>query len=446
MYEKEFNTIFEKAKNRVDDIEILLSSGKSFSVRINNQNVESFNYADNLGLGIRVIRDGKVGYSYTEEFSDEAFEMIINEAIANSECVESKEPVFFKKFADINEKLNIYSEELDNVKVEDKINLAKKLESLALAADKRIFNVPYCAYNDGFNYTKIANSKGLNKEAKANYCVAFVMVLAQEGDDKKSGSDFIVTRDFSKIDPDRLVKKAVKQAIDLLNAPAPESGTYPVVINNETMGSLLATFSGIFSAKNIQEGKSLLKGKLGEKIASPIVTIIDDGLHPDGMSTSPFDSEGYPAQTTPLVENGILKSFLHNTITATIDKAQSTGNASRGYKSSLTVAPTNLVLQDGENSAEDLLKSYKKVMEVVSLQGLHSGANAISGDFSLAAEGFLYENGIKQTGLSNFTISGNFFRIMQDIEKVGNDGLFNTQSCYSPSVLIKNLAVSSKSK
>lgn len=444
MYEKEFNKIFELAKDKVDDIEIILSSGKSFSVRINNQSVESFSYADSNGIGIRIIKDGRVGYSYTEEFSDEAFEMIIKEAIVSSESVENKEPVELGFYPAIKEELPIYSEALDEVKVEDKIELAKKLESLALAADKRIFNVPFAAFSDGSSYTKIANSKGLKKESKSNHAVAFLMVLAQEGEDKKSGSEYFITRDYNKIDPEKIVGKAVQQATDLLNATPPDSGQYPVVIDNETMASLLSTFSLIFSAKNVQEGKSLLKGRIGDEIASPVVTIMDDGLHPEGMSTAPFDSEGYPSQRTPLVDKGVLTSFLHNTVTAAKDKAESTGNGSRSYKGSLTVSPTNFVLEPGQSSSEELCKSYETVIEIISLQGLHSGANPISGDFSLAAEGFLYKNGVREKPIANFTISGNFFQILQDIEKVGNNPKFNMQSCSSPSVLVKKIAVSSK--
>jgi PmbA protein len=445
MYEKEFNTIFDIAQGKVDEIEILLASGKSFSVRIHNQNVESFSYADSNGIGIRILKDGKVGYSYTEEFSDQAFEMIIEEAIANSKFVENLEPVKFANHPAIRQELDLYSKELDEIGVEEKIELAKKLESMALAADKRIFNVPYAAYSDGYSYAKIANSKGLKKETKTNYGMAFAMVLAQEGDDKKSGSEFIISREFSKIDPRKIAEKAVKQATELLNAETPASGQYPVIIRNETMGSLLSTFSGIFSAKNVQDGKSLLKGKIGQKIASPVVTLVDDGLHPDGMSSSPFDSEGYPSQKTLLIDKGVLTNFLHSTITAAKEEgAKSTGNASRSYKNSMSVSPTNFVLEEGKSNTEDLFKAHDQVIEVVSLQGLHSGANPISGDFSLAAEGFLYKNGVKEKALANFTISGNLFQILKDIEMVGNDSVFNMQSCSSPSILVKNIAVSSK--
>lgn len=444
MYSREFEKIFAIAKDKVDDIEILLSGGKSFSVRIHKQNVETFSYADNCGIGIRVIKDGKVGYSYTEDFSDEALETIVKEAITNSKIIDSAEEVVLSDHPDVTEKPDIYNPELEKITVEEKIEIAKKLEKLALDKDKRVFNVPMATYSDGSSYSKVANSKGLMKEGKTNYCLAYTMVLAQEGEDRKSGSDFIITRDLKRIKPEAIAGKAVAQATELLNAITPESGQYPIILTNEMTSSLLSTFTGIFSAKNVQEGKSLLKGRNGEKIASSIVTIIDDGLHPEGMSTSPFDSEGYPSRKTVLVDKGILKGFLHNTITANKDKTVSTGNASRSYKSSLTVSPTNFVLKSGEESVQELRKSYSTLIEIVSLQGLHSGANSISGDFSLAAEGFLYKDGVKEKGLANFTISGNFFDLLQDIEKIGNDAVFNMSSCSAPSVLLKKITVSSK--
>ncbi|MFA5499436.1 MAG: TldD/PmbA family protein [Candidatus Cloacimonadia bacterium] len=444
MYDKEFKQIFDLAKGLVDDIEILLSSGKSFSVKIHKQEVESFNYADSKGIGIRIIKDGRVGYSYTEEFSEEAFKVIIQEAVDNSKYVENIEPVTLANYPDIDQKLDIYSDELDKVKVEDKIALAKRLEELAYAQDERVKNVPHVSYSDGYSYSRIANSKGLDKSTKANYAVSFVMVLVQEGEDTKSGSDFIITRDFNKLDPEKLAKTAVTEAVDLLNASAPASGQLPVVFNNDTMASLISTFSGVFSAKSAQEGRSLLKGRIGARIASDNVTLIDDGLHPDGMGTSPFDSEGFPSQKTSLIENGVLKSFLHNTITAAIDKTTSTGNGARSYKGSLVVAPSNLYLQQGEHTEADLFNAYDNVIEIVDLQGLHSGANPISGDFSLSAEGFQWEKGERVGGVSNFTVSGNFFRLLEDVEKIGNNFKFNTSSCGSPSVLVKRMSISSK--
>jgi PmbA protein len=444
MYEKDFEKLFDLADGKVDDIEISLSGDKSFSVSISKQNVESFKYADSKGIGIRIIKAGKVGYAYTEEFSEAAFSRIIDEAVANSELIEGAEPVVFANHPDVEDMPDIYNEELEKVDVRDKIALAKKLEADALAADKRVFNVPYANYSDGFSYSKIVNSKGLNKEAKTNYCMSFAMVLAQENEDKKSGSHFAFSRDFNKIDPSEIVAKAVTRATDLLNGKSPGSGEYPVVFDRYTASSLLGTFSGIFSAKNIQEGKSLLKGLIGKKIANDLVTIVDDGLHPEGVATTPFDSEGYPSQRTILVDKGILSSYLHNTTTALIDNVKSTGNASRAYKSSLTVSPTNFILEAGNNKIQDLYRAHDKVIEIVSLQGLHSGANPVSGDFSLSAEGFLYEKGERKNSLVDFTISGNFIQLLNDIEMIADDFFFSYTACGTASILVNKLSISSK--
>ncbi len=444
MYNKEFELLFKLAKDRVEDIEIFLNIGKSFSVRIHRQNVDSFNYADNKGIGIRLIKDGKVGYSYTEEFSENAFSNIIDEAIAGSIYVENTDPVIIAKHPDIDTKLDLYSPGLNNINVDEKIQVAKDLERLALEKDSRVFNVPAASYSDGYKYVRVANSQGLDKEYEANHCVAMVMVLANEGQEKKSGHWYYFGRDFEEIDVAKIADKAVSKAIELLNSSSPTSGEYPVVLSNEMVTSLLATFSGIFSAKNVQEGKSMFRGKIGSQLADSCITLYDDGLFPNGLATSPFDNEGYPSQKTVLIDKGILKNLLHNTVTAGKDNTKSTGNGSRSIKGSLNVSNSNMIIEPGNHSPQDLYKSAGKVIKIVSLQGLHSGANPISGDFSLSAEGLLYENGKRTKSLSNFTLSGNFYQLLMNTKLVGNDFLMSYTACGAPSLLIDKLVISSK--
>jgi len=192
----------------------------------------------------------------------------------------------------------------------------------------------------------------------------------------------------------------------------------------------------------VHEGRSLLKGKMGQKVANELITIVDDALHPEGSSSRYFDSEGYPSQRTVLIEKGELKSYLHNTKTALKDKVKSTGNGSRSYKGSLGISPSNLILEPGSNKVSDLLSKYDRIIEIVALQGMHAGASTISGDFSLSAEGFLYENGKKQYSLRPFTVSGNFLDMLQNVEMIADNFQFNSSSIGASSVLIKELAIS----
>ena len=442
MYTKEFQTIFAYAKDKVDETEILLSAGNSFSVRINEQNVESFNYADSKGIGVRIVKGGKVGYAYTEKFDEMTFKSIVDEAIENAKFTENDDVVIMENYPKDSDTPNIYSEELDKVDVTKKIQLAKDLEKYAKDVDKRVFNVPYAVYADGKSYSRIANSKGLDKEDTQNYAYAYVAVLSAEGDDKRMGMDFLITRDFGEFDPKKMAKEGVKKSTDLLNGKPADSGKCAVVFNNEMMATMMATFSGIFNAKSVQEGRSLLKDKIGQKIANENVTIVDDGLHPNGFSTSAFDSEGYPTEKTVLIEKGVLKSYLHNTITARKDGANSTGNGSRGYKGTLGISTSNFLIEAGELKESDLFTKHEKTIEIVSLQGMHSGANAISGDFSLGAQGFLWENGKRVHSLKPFTVSGNFLQMLSGVEAIADNFKFDMSSNGASSILINELNIS----
>ncbi len=442
MYTTEFQTIFAYAKDKTDETEILLSTGNSFSVKINEQNIESFNYSDSKGIGVRVVKDGKVGYAYTEKFDEETFKLIVDEAIENAKYTENDDVVIMEKYPENTDSPNVYSKKLDMIDVVDKIQLAKDLEKYAKEADKRVYNVPYAVYADGKSYSRIANSKGLDKEDTHNYAYAYVGVLSTEKGDNRMGVKFHITRHFEEFDPKKMAEESVKKSTDLLNGDPVESGKYAVVFNNEMMATMLATFSGIFNAKSVQEGRSLLKGKLGQKIANEKVTIVDDSLHPDGFSTSAFDNEGYPTERTVLLENGVLKSYLHNTITARKDGVKSTGNGSRGYKGTLNISTSNFIIKAGEHKEADLFTTHDRVIEIVSLQGMHSGANAISGDFSLGAQGFLWENGKRKHSLKPFTVSGNFLQMLSGVEAIADNFKFDMSSNGASSVLINELNIS----
>ncbi len=444
MYDKEFEKIFEIVKNKADDIEILMSENKSFSVKIEKQAVDSFNYANSKGIGVRVIKDNKTGYAYTEKFDDESFEKMVNNAVENSKIIEDENDAEMHNYPNKNTDLVCFNKDLQKIDIEKKIQLAKELEKKTFDLDKRVFNVPYSGYSDGESFFKIANSKGLNKEFKQNYIVAYVSALVQEKEEKRMGMEFVITRDIEEVDTDFLSKSSVKKATDLLDGKQINSGEYPVVFNNETMATILSVFWPMFSGKSVVEGKSLLKNKIGEKIANDTVTIIDDPLMLYQFGSRPFDSEGYPSQTNIVVEEGVLKTFLHNTETAKKLNMQTTGNASRGYKSTLSVATSNFYLKPGTVSRERLFKNMPKIIEIVSLQGMHSGANVISGEFSLSAEGFLYENGERAFSLTPFTISGNIYELLQRVVLIANDFRFDTSSFGAASTLIEKLNITSK--
>jgi len=290
MYDKEFNILLQYAENKVDDMDIILSQGKNFSVQILNQNIESYKNATVRGLGVRIKKDGKIGYAYSEDFSEETLKSIVDEAIENSLIIEKEEMAIFDNYEDKALEFSTYDETLDTTDENLKIQLAKDLEKYAYEADPRVKNVTYAIYGDYSSYTKIANTKGLNKEARNNGAFAYTYLLVEENGERRNAMEIKQSKNFADFNAKEISDKAVEKALNLLGDTQIESGKYAVVFNNDMSSALLSTFSSIFSASAVHEGRSLLKGKMDQLIANPLVTIVDDARDENGLSSFPFDS------------------------------------------------------------------------------------------------------------------------------------------------------------
>ena len=218
-----------------------------------------------------------------------------------------------------------------------------------------------------------------------------------------------------------------------------------ILLENIAAANLLETFTGIFSGENVQKGRSLLKNKLGEAIGSQQLNIIDDPFMLKGVANRSFDSEGVASQKTSIIEEGILKSLLHNLKTAEKEGVQSTGHGYKSsYKGTMTVAPSNFYIQPGLNKYEDLISSLDEGLVITELEGLHSGANPVSGDFSLAAKGYYVRSGKIERPVNQITIASNFYEVLKNIEAIGADLKFTLPGggyIGSPTLKIKNISV-----
>jgi PmbA protein len=261
----------------------------------------------------------------------------------------------------------------------------------------------------------------------------------------KTGFSFKIAKGRDELDIDYLVDDAHKRAISMLGAKSVKSGKYKMVMENRTVNDFMMTFSSIFSAENVQKGKSLLKGKLGKRIANDKLTIYDDPHIQQSISSQSFDAEGVATYKKELVSKGILKTYLHNLKTAYKDGVKTTGNATKtSYKSPITVSPSNLVIGKGDMTQEELIKECGDGIFINSLAGLHSGANPISGDFSLMASGFRIENGKITHPIEQITVSSNLFDLFNQIQALGNDLEQSPpagSTFFSPSILFKEINV-----
>ncbi|MCR2045217.1 TldD/PmbA family protein [Anaerosalibacter massiliensis] len=446
-YKNTVEKIFESGKDSLDDMEVFIEQEKEIEIDVFEGEIDKYNISESGGLSFRGVSNGKIGYSYTEKIDESSVNLIIKDAVENGKYIDSldKEEIFSgpKEY----EELNLYNEELSKTPLDKKMEFVKSLEKEALSLDNRVVSIDGCSYGEVESYRILQNTKGINLEEKKNTAYCYLSVVVKENEDIKTGSSYIVSNDFSKFDYKSLAKEAVEEGLSMLGAKSIKSGNYPIIFENHIFANILETFVPIFLAENVQKGLSLLKSKIDNEIAAPIFTLIDNPFMEDGVGSRAFDDEGMATKYKKIIDGGILKTYFHNWKTANKDGISSTGNGYRGsYKSPLSIAPTNLYVENGDSSFEDLIKSTDHGLLIIDVQGLHSGANPVSGDYSLSAYGYEIENGNIKRPVNQITIAGNFYDTLKDIEKIGNDLKFALPGMGgqigSPSIKIKKLSVS----
>lgn len=441
--------LFDKGKEYgFMDMEIYYQSNKKFQVKVFKGEVDSYSIAETGGISFRGVYNGNMGYSYTEKIDEKSVILLLEEAKENSMILESVDHEVIFEGSPLYIKKDLFSEELNLVSAEDKIKLLKEIEKEAFSLDDRVTSINYCFLYTIESEKMIANTKGLLKKDRNNNAGVYISAVVQTGEDIKNGQSLVITRDYTKLNSQEIAKEAVEEALSYLGAEPVESKTYPVILKNNAAASLLQTFSGIFSADNVHKGKSLLKNKLNQTVANTKVTLVDDPFLEDGTACRNFDSEGVASNKLHLIEKGVLKTYLHNLKTAAKDKVASTGHGYKSsYKATISIAPSNLYIRPQEHTFDGMVADIEEGIIITSLQGLHSGANMVSGDFSLAAHGYLIKEGKVVRPVNQITVAGNFLHLLEQIEAVGNDLKFSFPSgsyVGSPSLMIKSLAVAGK--
>lgn len=437
--------LFSKAKEAgFSDCEIYFSGDKSFQAQIFGGEVKEYKNSRSKGLSFRGTFGDNTGYSYTEKIDGTVIDFLIESAKLNAAVIEDEKESLF---SGSERYIKIEDEQIIEISALDKIEKAKLMEKTALEADPRIKQVIYSCVGDGTGEISISNSLGLDLSQKSDYAMAYVYVQAEENNQTKMGYEIFTGNDFSNFDPSATAKKAVSKAISLLGAKDVKTGKYPVIFNNMTAADLLTTFSGVFYAENVQKGFSMLGGKLGEKIASEVLTINDFAVHPKSLNSLSFDSEGVATYDKAVISGGVLKTYLYNLKSAAKDNVASTGNGFKAsFKSSVSTACANFFICPSETTEEALIAQMGDGLYITDLAGLHSGANAVSGDFSLQADGFLVEGGKISTPIEQFTVAGNFYDMLKMVINVADNLFFDIPGANgaigAPSVMVGELSVS----
>ncbi|MGL4849172.1 MAG: TldD/PmbA family protein [Clostridium sp.] len=441
---KEFKEkLFKKAKAEgMEEFEIYFSDKESLSINIYKEEVEKYNLNKSFGISFRAKVNDRMGYSYSEIIDENAIDMLINNAKAAALYIEDDDKQFIYEGDKEYAKINNYHIALENIEADKLIELAKEMEKECKKQSDKIVNFGGCGI--GYSNVKygISNSKSLELSDRFNLLTAYVAPILEIDNVKYDGFGYAVAKSIEEVKPEEIAKMAIKEAMDKVSAKSIKSKKYKTVIKNEAMVSLLQSFWSIFDGDLAQKGISLLKGKEGEVIASSKVSIIDNPHMKDGLASVAFDDEGVATFEKSIIENGKLITLLHNLKTANKENRKSTGSGFKSsYASPVSVGPTNFYLEKGEKTFEELLKDVSNGLIVTEFSGLHSGANSITGEFSLAAKGFVIENGKQGRPVEQITVAGNFFDLLKNIEVVCDDIKFPMTSFGSPSVYVGEMSV-----
>lgn len=440
MEPKQFvNKLYESCeKTGIGEFQISYSLSGSEKISWFEGKVHQTGSSEVQKLVLKVKQGRNIGAFSCEELEEKNIDRIISEAVENARIVTAEEENFFHDGSGVYKEAVPYAPLADELKKLDKKAYLKAVEENVYALDKRVKKVITLSLTEQRKKFIMKNSLGVDLADEYHSAVAYLFVSAEENGVVKTGGYAVAFDKKDDFEPEYLARKAVDKAVRKLNAEDIVSCKTAVVFENSTFADLLEVFSVLFSANAVQEKLSQMGGKNGEKVASDIVTLIDDPFRKHGFETRRFDGEGYPSQTTPVVEKGILKTCLYNLRTAKKDGVKSTGNGSGGRGISFS----NFYLKPGDMSKKEVLQKLGCGIYITGLSGLHAGFNSVSGDFSFGAEGFRVENGQIGAALNQFTISGNAYRLLKDIAAVGKDLIFDISNFGSPSVLVENLTIS----
>jgi PmbA protein len=429
-------------KAGADAAEIYISSGRNLSVNILNNEIETIEEADSAGVGIRVIVGGSIGFSYSNSLDLRALEDTIAMAVKFARLTTPDENNILPELAGVTPVEDLFDPEIDETSLEKKIALALELEKIAMS-DERITKSSGSSYGENIAEIFISGSSGPTISYRASGCALGVSVVAEKGEQKKTGGEYCSRRFFSDLlPPDQIAVKASRKAWEMLDPRMVKTQKASVIFDPDVAGSLLRGVISALNGERVLQGASFLARSMGKQVASSLLTVVDDGTRPRSLGSSPFDDEGVPTMKRSLIENGVVAGFLYNTIAAKRAGTVSTGNASRsGYDSLPGIGTHHLSLAPGTYSRSEIIAATDRGLLLNGVTGY--GIDSVSGNFSGGASGFWIEKGTILYPVEGLTIAGSADAILNGIDMMGNDTDMN-RSFASPTFRINEMQIGGK--
>jgi PmbA protein len=423
--------------------DVMIREDDTFSVTVRMTEVETLKEAISRGLMLRVFVGKRTATSHTSDLSLPVLDQLVGETVEMARLTSEDESgglpdsAFFQThFPD----LNLLDRSWETLTPDERINLAVRAEKAAFSTDKAITNSEGASFDYARSRVALSNTAGFSGEYEGTTGAISCVPIAQANDAMQRDYWMSAARHRHQMEtPEDVGKKAAERALRRLDARKIRTCQVPIVFDPLTARSLLSHIFDAVAGGAIYRRSSFLFDQIDQTVASSNVTIVDDARMPARLGSSPFDDEGVTTRMTPIIENGVLRNYLHSSYTARKLGAKPTGNGSRAASGVVTIGPTNFYLQGGASSPEEIIGSIQSGLYVVELIGF--GVNTVTGDYSRGAVGLWIENGKLTYPVQEVTVAGNLREMLKNIEMIGNDVAF-IGSIAAPTLKVSKMVIS----
>jgi PmbA protein len=411
-------------RHGADAAEALVQGGAELSVKVRLGEPELVQEASSRALGLRVFRDHRAALTYTSDLSDAALDRFVAESVELARLAEPDELNELpdpSDFAGEQPELELWDDAAVSVDAKEALERCKRAEAAARAYSPKVTNSEGASWSRVVGASALANSAGFSGAYRGTYQSLVVEPICDDADGKKrNGFWWTADRFLARLEePEAVGREAARRTVAKLGAEKIETGELPVVFDPESGRALLRLLFSVISGGAIYRKSSYLLDREGTPVASPLVTIADDPLILRGPGSRPYDGDGLRSRKNLVVDGGVLQTYLFDTYSARKLGRRSNGCAGRGVGGAPHVTTSNFILQKGATPAAELVGSVERGLYVTEMMGF--GFNAVTGDFSRGAGGFLIEKGKLGRPVSEITVSANFDALLKSIDAVGDD-------------------------
>lgn len=424
-------------------VEVVAVHDRDTEIRVYEGEIEQFTKSESQGVGVRVVVDSKQGFAYAGSLDEDVLAETLAEARDNATFGTPDEFLGLAEPDGVDvPSLDLFDASINNMATDAKIDLAMELEAATRKSDPRVTGIESADYVDSISESALVSTAGVEVTSRDSGSYVTVSALAEEDGDTQIGFGFSVGRNPAELDIARAASDAGDRATRLLGATQPASEKVTIIFDPFVTAQFLAILGGTMSGEAVMKGYSLFANRMGEEVASPLFTLVDDPTNRDAFTAGETDGEGLASRRNVLVDGGRLNTFVHNAYTGRRMETASTGSAVRGYSSVPGVGARALYLEPGTQSQEELVSGIDNGVLIQGVAGIHSGVNPVSGDFSTGAEGLRIRNGELGEPLREITIASTLQKMLADIQAVGNDVDWLPMSAAGVSLVIADVTMS----